>query len=197
MTDSRNLIIQELILSLNLIGNMKIEYTHDSKTIPVPSNHKILRYHVYDWVDDNEHIHLTYEPVYERIRNLQTVYWYKNQRVFLMNDSLEVCDIEGNIFKISNVFDLDYINSNDQNMFHVLLEENGYKIVKGELVSTRYYFPLYTIDYGFIVCQGVYNDQNYKRFKEWGEAFDCKLDCINWCNHLNTTMRRNYPEIVE
>lgn len=174
----------------------KLTFSHDSQTIPIPSNHRIIRYHTFDWVDESGHIHLVYEPIYERIHKLHTVYWYKNQRIYLVNDEFLAYDCEGNTIKV-DPNQLDTLSTNDINMFFSLLENNGFKIEKGELVSICYYFPLYTLDYGFIVCKGRYDDNNHKRFKEWNEAFNYRQNCINWCNHLNATMRRNYPEITE
>ena len=172
----------------------KLTFSHDSQKVPIPSNHRIVRYHTFDWVDASGHIHLVYEPVYERIHKLQTVYWYKNQRVFLANDELLAYDCEGNTIKVEPSL-LEDSDQNETNMFFVLLSLSGFAIEKGELVSKIYHFPVYSTQFGFQPKQGTVGDSKWKQYKDWGEAFDLKKDCINWCNHLNSVMRRNYPEI--
>lgn len=174
----------------------KLTFSHDSQTVPIPSNHRILRYHTFDWIDESGHIHLVYEPVYERIHKLHTVYWYKDQRIYLVNDEFLAYDCEGNTIKIDPNH-LDSINQAESNMFFVLLSNNGFIIKKGELVSSAYYYPVYSVYTGFQPVKGVIGDRNFKQYKDWGEAFDCRQDCINWCNHLNNALRRNYPEITE
>lgn len=174
----------------------KLTFSHDSQTIPIPSNHRIVRYHTFDWVDESGHIHLVYEPVYERIHKLQTVYWYKDQRVYLVNDDLLAYDCEGNTIKVESDY-LGRISQDETNMFFVLLSSNGFTIEKGELVSKVYYFSAYTTQLGFQPRKGIVGDSLWRQYKDWGEAFDYKQDCINWCNHLNNALRRNYPEITE
>ena len=174
----------------------KLTFSHDSQTVPIPSNHRIVRYHTFDWVDESGHIHLVYEPVYERIHKLQTVYWYKGQRVFLVNDDLLAYDCEGNTIKVESD-QLGRLSQDETNMFFVLLSNNGFTIEKGELVSRVYYFPSYATLIGFQPRKGIVGDSMWERYKNWGEAFDYKQDCINWCNHLNSVMRRNYPHITE
>ena len=173
----------------------KLTFSHDSQTVPIPSNHRIVRYHTFDWVDESGHIHLVYEPVYERIHKLQTVYWYKDQRVYLVNDEFLAYDCEGNVITV-DPSQLNRLNQDEINMFFVLLSNNGFTIKKGELVSSVYYFPRYATQYGFQPTKGTVGDAMWKLYKDWGEAFDHKQDCINWCNHLNSVMRRNYPEIT-
>lgn len=174
----------------------KLTFSHDSQTVLIPSNHRIVRYHTFDWVDGSGHIHLVYEPVYERIHKLQTVYWYKDQRVYLVNDDLLAYDCEGNTIKVESDH-LGRINQDETNMFFVLLSKNGFTIEKGELVSRFYYFPQYATLIGFQPRKGIVGDSIWGRYRDWGEAFNHKQDCINWCNHLNSVMRRNYPEITE
>ena len=174
----------------------KLTFSHDSQTVPIPSNHRILRYHTFDWIDESGHIHLVYEPVYERIHKLKTVYWYKDQRVYLVNDEFLAYDCEGNTIKVDPNH-LDSINEAESNMFFVLLSNNGFVIEKDELISKVYYFPAYVTQFGFQPKKGTVGDSKWKQYTDWGEAFDLKQDCINWCNHLNSVMRRNYPEITE
>lgn len=172
----------------------KLTFSHYSQEIPIPSNHRIVRYHTFDWTDESGNIHLVYEPVYERIHKLQTVYWYKDQRVFLANDEFLVYTCEGNTIKVDPDH-LEYLDQNEINMFFVLLSYSGFVIEKGELISKVYYFPAYARESGFQPKQGTVGDSKWKQYMDWGEAFDLKKDCINWCNHLNAVMRRNYPEI--
>lgn len=172
----------------------KLTFSQDSQTIPVPSNHRIVRYRIFDWVDESGHIHCVYEPIYERIHKLQTVYWHKDQRVFLVNDEFLAYDCEGNTIKVDPNH-LKYINPVETGMFFALLSNNGFVIKKGELIPSIYYFPVYTTLYGFQPETGTVGDSKWKQYKDWGEAFDDKQDCINWCNHINSVLRRNYSEI--
>lgn len=173
----------------------KFTFSHDSQTIPIPSNHRIIRYRTFNWVDESGNDHLVYEPVYERIHKLQTIYWYKDQRVFLVNDDFLAYDCEGNTIKVDPRH-LKRLNQDETNMFFVLLSNNGFVITKGELVSSVYYIPVYTTQYGFQPEKARVGDSRWKQYKDWGEAFDNKQDCINWCNHINSVLRRNYPEIT-
>jgi hypothetical protein len=173
-----------------------ISYSHKTKTIPVLSNHRVVEYNIFDWTDSSGHIHLVYEPVYERIHKLQTVYWYKDQRVFLVNDEFLAYDCEGNTIKVDPSH-LKRLDQNETNMFFVLLSNNGFTIEKGELVSRVYYFPEYATLIGFQPRKGIVGDSMWEQYKNWGEAYEYKQDCINWCNHLNSVMRRKYPTITE
>ena len=173
----------------------KLTFSHDSQTVPIPSNHRIVRYHTFDWVDASGYIHLVYEPVYERIHKLQTVYWCKDQRVYLVNDDFLAYDCEGNTIEVDPNH-LERLSQDETNMFFVLLSNNGFIIEKGELISNVYYFPIYSSQFGFQPRKGAVGDYKWKQYMDWGEAFDLKQDCINWCNHINSAMRRNYPEIT-
>lgn len=178
------------------MNKFTFSFSHYSQTIPIPSNHHLVRYHTFNWVDESGNVHLVYEPVYERIHKLHIVYWYKDQRVYLVNDDFLAYDCEGNAIKVESNH-LKSLNQDETNMFFVLLSNNGFVIKKGELVSSVYYHPVYTTQYGFQPGKGTIGDDRWKQYKDWGEAFDHKQDCINWCNHLNSVMRRNYPEITE
>lgn len=176
---------------------MNIHTTSSTKNIPQFPNHRIVEYKTLHWTDNSGEEHTAFEPVYKRIVDVLDVYWYKDQRVFLVNDLGKAYTCEGEIIEV-NISELEYLEYEpDKTMFHSLLKQYGYQIVKGELVQLQYYFPLYTIDYGFIVAQCQYKDPNYLRFKSWGEVFENKTDCIKWCNKINGFLCRNYPEITE
>lgn len=174
---------------------MNIPYTTSStKHVPQFPNHRIIEYETYHWSDASGELHTAFEPVYERITALCEVYWHIGKQVFLVNDLGKAYDIKGNVISV-DVTKLRASSSDQQKVFYDELEKNGYKIVKGELEQTTYFFPLYTLDYGFIVCTCQYEDNNYKRFKAWNEVFETRNECINWCDHLNDTMQRDYPKV--
>jgi hypothetical protein len=176
---------------------MNLHTTSSTKEIPQFPNHRITKYEIWHWTDASGEQHTAFKPVYERILKLQDIYWYVNQHVFLVNDLGKAYTRTGNEITV-DISKLDHVvNEYNKKDFHNMLKEFGYKIVKGELVQLQYYFPLYTIDYGFIVAKCQYGDPTYIRFKSWEEVFENKTECINWCNHLNSVMRRNYPEITE
>ena len=72
----------------------------------------------------------------------------------------------------------------------LMLKDN--KIVKYE---EKWWKPVYDPDRGFYPLEVSTSDKDFEKFKSWDEAFECKEHCINWCNQINDSLNRNYPEI--
>jgi hypothetical protein len=163
--------------------------------IPQKANFEIKGYTVCQVQCDNREPQLLYKPIYARIYQLDEIYWTGREFVYLINDDGDVYTIKGETSNVAGV-KLERASFADFNKFFDVLLENGYTIHNHKLVERpkKYFYPIYTFDYGFIPSQGTVGDNLYEKYKSWDEAFETKNDCINWCNYLNEKLSRNYPE---
>ena len=115
--------------------------------------------------------------------------------MYLINDDGEAYDATGNRFNVA--FDnLAEASSHGIEEFFTKLAQNEFAInEKGELQRLSYYFPLYTINTGFMVAQCKFNDASFQLHRKWGEIFTSRQVCADWCNKLNQMLNRNYPII--
>lgn len=161
--------------------------------IPQKSNMAIISYDVMEHHHDNQEVKVFYRPVYGRIHALRTVYLVNNKLVYLINDAFDVFTTDGKKVNMANEAFTSALSRTAD--FEKELAQNGFKIVDGKLVSSEYWFPQFCLDCGFIPVKGTIGDKNFRIFNAWDEAFDTRVECANWCNHLNATLCRNYPEI--
>ena len=163
--------------------------------IPVPPNHKLVGFEEIKPVDSKNPI--LYKPVYERVFALHGVFWDKSrsEHIYLLNDT-QGYTCEGELTGV-NVDNLELLNDiANIEMFWDLLSHNGYKIDNGILIPLRYWRPVYTVEEGFtpLPCCST-TEEFFNMFKSWGELFDTKEECAQWCNTINKFLQRNYPEV--
>jgi hypothetical protein len=166
------------------------------KQIPSRSNHKIVGYEEIMLLSG-----LAYMPIQERINPLNKVYWAKggdfSERVYLIDDSFHAYNTDGKVIDVSN-FSLELCNEEESQMFHSLLKSSGYIIVGNaglRKINKSCWIAMYTPEKGFYPHELSCEDKSYTMYKGWDEAFQEKDQCINWCNYLNDSLRRNYPEL--
>ena len=101
------------------------------KEIPNKPNHKIVGYKEIPSLDGK--LPSFYEPIYERIFQLNTVYWdnSRNERIYLASDT-QGFDCEGNSVEI-DTNQLQIAFKGDQELFYIFLSQNGYEIKDGAL----------------------------------------------------------------
>lgn len=170
-----------------------IRHVNPVTNIPQKSNMAIISYDVIEYHHDQE-VKVFYRPVYGRVHAIRTVYSVNGKLVYLINDSFDAFTTEGKKINLAN--EKFTLASNRTADFEKELAQNGLKIIDGRLVSSEYWFPQFCLDCGFIPVKGVTGDKNFQIFNAWDEAFATRAECANWCNHLNDTLRRNYPEIA-
>lgn len=119
------------------------------KEIPQKINHIIKGFKEIKPCNDN--LPILYEPIYERVFPLNTVYWDKSrsERVYLTSDTQGI-NCEGQFVKVETR-QLGYLNTADREMFFELLAHNGYKIKDGKLEFHPNYGDVYMTDKGIIV----------------------------------------------
>ena len=163
--------------------------------IPHKSNFKIVGYEIAKVRCGNNEPQLLYKPIYNRIHTVPEVYWTGKEFVYVINDNYDAYTVKGESVNVTDVT-LKRANFADFNAFFDTLFTNGYKIKHGvlEKLPENYYYPIYTLDFGFIPSKGVVGDSSYEKYNSWDEAFETRNDCINWCNYLNEKLNRNYPE---
>ena len=129
------------------------------KEIPNKPNHKIVGFTEHliirpTQIDSQTIVPIdskTYEPIYERIFPLNTVYWdnSRNERMYLVSDT-QGFDCEGHFVEI-DTNQLEIPSKADQEMFFELLSHNGYEIKDGKLEFHPNYGSVYMTDMGIIV----------------------------------------------
>ena len=166
------------------------------KAIPRKSNHKIVGYEQYMLLNGP-----TYQPIFERINPLNKVYWAKggdfSERIYLIDDSFNAYNTDGKTIDVSK-FSLELCNEEESQMFHSLLKASGYMFVGNaglRKINTSCWIAMYTPEKGFYPHELSCEDKSYTMYRGWDEAFETKDQCINWCNYINNTLRRNYPEL--
>ena len=119
------------------------------KEIPNKPNHKIVGYKEIPYLDGTRPP--LYEPIYERIFPLNAVYWdnYRNERIYLVSDT-QGFDYEGNSIEI-DASQLEILSKADQEMFYILLSQNGYEIKDGKLKFYLNYGDIFMTTQGCIV----------------------------------------------
>ena len=119
------------------------------KEIPNKPNHKIVGYKVVR--AGNDPSFRAYEPIYERMFPLNTVYWdnSRNERIYLTSDT-QGFDCEGHFISI-DTNQLEILSKADQEMFYDLLSYNGYQIKDGKLMIHLNYGSVYMTEKGVIV----------------------------------------------
>ena len=119
------------------------------KEIPQKPNHIVKGFKEIKPVNDN--LPILYEPVYERIFSLNTVYWDKSrtERIYLISDTQGIT-CEGQFVKVETR-QLEYLSIADIEMFFQLLTHNGYKIKDGKLEFHPNPGSVYMTDMGVIV----------------------------------------------
>lgn len=119
------------------------------KEIPNKPNHKIVGYKEIKPCTDGHPI--LYEPIYERIFPLNTVYWdnSRNERIYLVSDT-QGFDCEGHFVSI-DTNQLEIPSEADQEMFYELLTYNGYEIKDGKLTMHPNFGGVYMTNTGVIV----------------------------------------------
>lgn len=162
--------------------------------IPTPSNHKLVGFEEIKHIDEEQPS--LYKPVYERVFSLGGIYWDENrkERIYLLNDNYAYT-CEGDLIDVS-FHKFEKLNSEDVRMFYTLLRSNGYEFdMNQELKPITYWRPVYTIEEGFSPLSCKTTDEYFNMFKMWGEIYELRQDCANWCNKINKALRRNYPEV--
>ena len=101
------------------------------KEIPQKPNHIIKGFKEITPCNDN--LPILYEPIYERIFPLNTVYWDKSrsERVYLISDTQGInCD--GQFVEVETRR-LDFLEPADKEIFFTLLSQAGYILINGKL----------------------------------------------------------------
>ena len=119
------------------------------KEIPQKVNHIIKGFREIKPVDCNNPIF--YEPIYERVLPLNTVYWdmYRSERVYLISDTQGInCD--GQFVKIDPKL-LECLEQADKEMFFTLLSQAGYILINGKLEFLLNYGDIFITEDSTIV----------------------------------------------
>ena len=101
------------------------------KEIPQKVNHIIKGFKEIHPCNDN--LPILYEPIYERIFSLNTVYWdiSRSERVYLISDTQGInCD--GQFVEV-DTRRLEFLELADKEMFFTLLSQAGYILINGKL----------------------------------------------------------------
>lgn len=119
------------------------------KEIPNKPNHIIKGFK--EIKPCNGDLPILYEPIYERMFPLNAVYWdnSRNERIYLVSD-IQGIDCEGN-FIVIDTSELEIPSKADQEMFYVLLSQNGYEIKDGKLKLHLNYGDVFMTTQGCIV----------------------------------------------
>lgn len=154
------------------------------KEIPNKPNHKIIGYEEIPSLDGK--LPSLYKPIYERIFQLNTVYWdnSRNERMYLVSDT-QGFDCEGHFVSI-DTNQLEIPSEADQEMFYALLSLSGYEIKDGKLSLHLNYGGVYMTNMGVIViyladgCHACTNEiVNYKITRS-ADTFETEAfyDCL-------------------
>ena len=119
------------------------------KEIPQKVNHIIKGFKEITPVKDD--LPILYEPIYERVMPLNTVYWdhSRDERIYLISDTQGIT-CEGLIVKVETR-QLGHLDTADKEMFFELLAHNGYKIKDGKLTIHPNLGSVYMTNMGVIV----------------------------------------------
>ena len=119
------------------------------KEIPQKPNHIIKGFREIKPVDCNNPIF--YEPIYERVFPLNTVYWdkYRSERIYLISDTQGI-NSDGQFVEIDTKL-LEFLEQADKEMFFIFLSQAGYTIKDGKLEFHPNYGDVYMTNMGVIV----------------------------------------------
>ena len=119
------------------------------KEIPQKINHIIKGFK--EIKPCNGDLPILYEPIYERVFPLNTVYWdhSRNERIYLISDTQGIT-CEGLIVGVETRL-LQPLGTADKEMFFELLAHSGYKIQDGKLEFHPNYGSVYMTDMGIMV----------------------------------------------
>lgn len=119
------------------------------KEIPQKVNHIIKGFKEIKPV--NGDLPILYEPIYERVFSLNTVYWdySRDERIYLTSDTQGIT-CEGLIVEVETR-KLGHLNTADKEMFFELLAHNGYKIKDSKLAFHPNYGDVFMTENGMIV----------------------------------------------
>jgi hypothetical protein len=119
------------------------------KEIPQKPNHIIKGFE--EITPCNDSLPILYEPIYERVFPLNTVYWDKSrsERIYLISDTQGInCD--GQFVKINPKL-LGFLVQEDKAMFFTLLSQAGYTITNGKLEFLLNYGDIFVTEDSVIV----------------------------------------------
>lgn len=119
------------------------------KEIPQKVNHTIKGFKEITPVKDD--LPILYEPIYERVMPLNTVYWdhSRDERIYLISDTQGIT-CEGQFVEV-DTRQLEHLDTADKEIFFELLAHNGYKIKDGKLEFHLNYGNVYMTHMGVIV----------------------------------------------
>ena len=134
---------------------------------------------------------IMYKPIYEEYKKGTILIDIESKRLFYVINKDTVIDVDGTEY-YPNYGTLTKASKEDITKFWEILFRKGYTITNGVYTPFLYY-PMYTLDFGFIPSMCTKGDNAYERFSQWNEVFKTKEECIKWCNFLNLQFMRGYP----
>lgn len=149
---------------------------------------ELLAYNGYEIKDGKLTIHLNYGAVY--MTNLGVI-------VIYLADGCHTCTNEIVDYKITRPAD-----TFETEAFFDCLKGNGFTYHPANKCITAseryYYFPSYSLYNGFQPEKKKWTNSDADKFYDKHcEVFDTFAECANWCNVINTTLQRDYPDIEE
>lgn len=162
--------------------------------IKIPTNHTVVGFNPVKVFDQFWNEKTYYDPIFKRSLDLGSVVAEEDGKLyFLFKDNIGINTSGDHIA----IVPFRYAAPSEIEKFKEELKSNKLMLKDNKIVKYEktWWKPAYDPDRGFYPVELSTSDKDFEKFKSWDEAFDCKEYCTNWCNQINDTLNRNYPEI--
>lgn len=164
------------------------------KNIKIPTNHKVVGFDPVKVYDQYWHEREYYRPIFKRILDLNSIVAEEDGKLYLLHkDNVGITSSGDHI----TIVPFRYATPSEIEKFNEELKSNKLMLKDGKIIKYKetWWRPHYTISKGFVPIEIETTDERFSQFKDWGEIFDSKEKCANWCNYLNETLNRDYPTV--